>query len=57
MTQTNANGNNTYNKPFTIRIDQIFSCFLKITELIKMKHYLQRNSKSVVIKKKKKNAG
>ena len=39
MTQTNmvsfkqrhANGNNAYNKPFTIRIEQIFRCFLKIT--------------------------
>ena len=29
--QRHANGNNAYNKPFTIRIEQIFRCFLKIT--------------------------
>ena len=29
--QTHANGNNSYNKPFTIRIEQIFRCSLKTT--------------------------
>ena len=53
MTQTNmisfkqahANESNSYNKPFTIRTEQIFRCSLKTTQLIKIKHYLQRNSK------------
>ena len=59
MTQTNmisfkktyANGNNSYNKPFTIRIGQIFICSLKTTLLIKIKHYLQKNSKLIRRKK------
>ena len=46
--QTHANGNNSYNRSFTIRIEQIFWCFYKTqtTQLfMKIKHYLQRNSK------------
>ena len=46
--QTHANGNNSYNRSFTIRIKQIFWCFYKTqtTQLfMKIKHYLQRNSK------------
>ena len=53
MTQTNmisfkqahANEKNSCNNPFIIRIEQIFRCSLKTTQLIKIKHYLQRNSK------------
>ena len=29
--QIHANGNNSYNKPFTIRIEHLFSCSLKTT--------------------------
>ena len=43
--QTHANENNSSNNPFTIRIEQIFRCSLETTQLIKIKHYLQRNSK------------
>ena len=43
--KTHVNENNSYNKPFTIRIEQIFRCSLKTTYLIKIKHYLQKNSK------------
>ena len=49
--QTNANRNNSYNKPFTIRIGQIFICSLKTTLLIKIKHYLQKNSQLIRRKK------
>ena len=43
--QTHANENNSCNKQFTIQIEQIFRCCLKTTQLINIKHYLQRNSK------------
>ena len=34
----------TCNKPFTIRIEQVFRCSLKTTSHIKIKCYLRRNS-------------
>ena len=41
-----TNGNNSNNKSFIIRIEQIFRCSLKTTQLyMKINHYLQRNSK------------
>ena len=43
--QTKANGNDSCNKPFPIRIEQIFRSSLKATWFIKIKHYLRRNSK------------
>ena len=61
MTQTNilfkkthVNENNSYNRPFTIRIEQIFRCSLKATQFIKIKHHLQKNSKPCYHLKRKK---
>ena len=45
--QTHANENNLYNKPFTVQIEHIFKCSLKTKHFIKIKHYLQRISKTV----------
>ena len=57
MTQTNmisfknthVNENNSYNKPFTIRIEQIFKCSLKQRQLIKIKYYLSSEKRQALL--------